>query len=162
MTIQELSRDQKKSGVLNGGQTIQRSNFSRRSYDYTQRCDNSRATPAATSADRMIYFRIPKKTSKWLESSPGKHTNNVSRGTSWRLSQSFLGKLESTTHDEWVLSVTKEGFTLEFLQNLYVYGGEKNFNCNCTNYNFVKRGRGINKQKNVIEFVQLQEKLSTF
>lgn len=51
----------KKSGVLNGGQTIQRSNFSRRSYDYTQRCDNSRATPAATSADRMIYFRIPKK-----------------------------------------------------------------------------------------------------
>lgn len=64
MTIQELSRDQKKSGVLNGGQTIQRSNFSRRSYDYTQRCDNSRATPAATSADRMIYFRIPKKTSK--------------------------------------------------------------------------------------------------
>lgn len=55
-----------------------------------------------------------------------------------------------------------EGFTLEFLQNLYVYGGEKNFNCNCTNYNFVKRGRGINKQKNVIEFVQLQEKLSTF
>lgn len=66
------------------------------------------------------------------------------------------------TQDEWVLSVTKEGFTLEFLQNLYVYGGEKNFNCNCTNYNFVKRGRGINKQKNVIEFVQLQEKLSTF
>lgn len=97
-----------------------------------------------------------------MESSPGKHTNNVSRGTSWRLSQGFLGKLESTTQDEWVLSVTKEGFTLEFLQNLYVYGGEKNFNCNCTNYNFVKRGRGINKQKNVIEFVQLQEKLSTF
>lgn len=83
----------KKSVVRNGGQTIQRSNFSRRSYDYTQRGDNSRATPAATSADRMIYFRIPKKTSKWLESSSGKHTNNVSRGTSCL--KVYLGKLES-------------------------------------------------------------------
>lgn len=29
----------------------------------------------------------------------------------------------------------------------YVYGGEKNFNCNCTNRFFVKRGRRIIKQK---------------
>lgn len=54
----------KTSVVHNRGQTFQRSNFNRRSYDYKQRDDNSRATSAATSVDRMNSFRIPKKTSK--------------------------------------------------------------------------------------------------
>uniref|UniRef100_A0A8W8IHI5 Uncharacterized protein n=1 Tax=Magallana gigas TaxID=29159 RepID=A0A8W8IHI5_MAGGI len=62
LQVKSRTLQRPKTSVLhNRGQTIQRSNFSTRSYKYKQRDDNSRATSAATSDDGMNSVRIPKK-----------------------------------------------------------------------------------------------------
>lgn len=142
--------------VHNRGQTIQRSNFSRQYYDYKQRDDNSRATSAATSVDRMNSFRIP-KTSKWLESRTGKFPEIPVGG---RL-KFFWEKWNQITLDDSVLSVIKEGYKLECLQKPMFTGVKKTSIATAQIDVLLKEVEEL-LSKNAIEIVTQREKLSGF
>ena len=72
------------SNMTNNRTSNKKSNFSKKSYNYKSREDNTGNTSTSTSTtdNRLGSSRIPKKSNKWLDFRTGNTIYNVSRDTS--------------------------------------------------------------------------------
>ena len=106
------------STLTNNRTSNEKSNFSKKLYNYKSREDNTGNTSTSTSTtdNRLSSFRIPRNLKNdWTSEQVTQFAMFTEKPVGGRL-KFFSKNWELITQDNWVFSVIKDGYKVEFLQ----------------------------------------------